>query len=574
MRRLTGIGVSHGVAVGPAVMLMQNPLIIRFAIPEDRIEHEIVRLCEARERSKRQLQEIGARLDRRARAELRYLFDAQILMLDDPLFVNRAEELVRTERTNAEWAVWRSCAALEAVFDDVEDPYLRERKGEMADLSGRLRMNLRSNRDGALFEDVEDGAVLVADQLSPSIAAQIDWAKIQGFATDAGSRTDHTAILARSLHVPAVMALMDISARVAPGTQVVIDGTMSEVLVGPSPEQVAEYRDRRERWITLKKRRERQGTGSARTVDHVEIRIDANIERVADVTAAKQLGAQGIGLFRSEFLLVGGDAPTLAASEDAQYDRYRQLVDQVRPDYVTVRLFSEAALNELTSERPARELRGLQIRALLRASLHGPLRILVPTVSGVGDLRQARALLAESRTMLVERGERSGQVTVGAMIEIPSAAVTADMLAPEADFFSIGTNDLIQYTLGASRSEPRAAALYEPLHPAVLRLIRQVLDAAARFNVPVALCGEMAADPVALPLLIGLGLGTVSMNPAAIPATKHIISQLRFDTLRGMAARVLDLATAAEIEEYLADCLGRDPRDDLSLGSATEGAKT
>lgn len=574
MRRLTGAGVSHGVAVGPAVMLMQNPLVIRFAVPEDRVDHELVRLREARERSKRQLQEIGARLDLRARAELRYLFDAQILMLDDPLFVNRAEDLVRSERANAEWAVWRACTGLAAVFDEVEDPYLRERKGEVADLSGRLRLNLRRNREGALFEDVGDGAVLVADQLSPSIAAQVDWTKIQGFATDAGSRTDHTAILARSLHVPAVMGLRDVSARVAPGTMLVIDGTMSEVLIEPSPEQVAEYRDRRERWVAVKRRRERQGTGPARTADQVEIRIDANIERVADVGAARQQGAQGIGLFRSEFLLAGGDASAVAASEEGQYELYRQLVDQARPDYVTVRLFSEAALDEVVSEQSARELRGIQLRALLRAALHGPLRILVPTVSGVGDLRLARALLAESQTMLEERGARCGRLTVGAMIEIPSAAVTADMLAREADFFSIGTNDLVQYTLGASRSEPRAAKLYEPLHPAVLRLIRQVLEAAGRLNVPVALCGEMATDPVALPILIGLGLTTVSMNPAAIPTTKHIISQLRVETLRGMAAGVFLLTTAAEIEEYLADCLGRDPRDELPLGSATEGAKT
>ncbi|MBI3263133.1 MAG: phosphoenolpyruvate--protein phosphotransferase [Acidobacteria bacterium] len=574
MRRLTGAGVSHGVALGPAVMLMQNPLVIRFAIPEDRVEHEVVRLRDARERSKRQLREIGARLDLRARAELRYLFDAQILMLDDPLFVNRAEDLIRTERANAEWVVWRACSGLAAVFDEVEDPYVRERKGEVADLSGRLRMNLRRARDGALFDEVEDGAVLVADQLSPSIAAQIDWTRIQGFATDAGSRTDHTAILARSLHVPAVMGLMDISARVAPGSMLVIDGTMSEVLIEPSADQVAEYRDRRERWVAVKKGRERQGSGPAKTADHLEIRIDANIERVADVEAARQQGAQGIGLFRSEFLLAGGDGSAVAASEDAQYELYRQLVDQARPDYVTVRLFTEAALDEVAGELSARELRGIQLRALLRAAIHGPLRILVPTVSGVGDLRQTRTLLAESQAQLEGRGETCGPLSVGAMIEIPSAALTADMLAREADFFSIGTNDLVQYTLGASRSEPRAAALYEPLHPAVLRLIRQVLEAASRVNVPVALCGEMAADPVALPVLIGLGLGTVSMNPAAIPTTKQIIAQLRAETLRAVTARVLSLATAAEIEEYLAHCLGRDPRDELPLGSAAEGAQT
>ncbi|MBI1876426.1 MAG: phosphoenolpyruvate--protein phosphotransferase [Acidobacteria bacterium] len=574
MRRLTGAGVSHGVALGPAVMLMQNPLVIRFAIPEDRVEHEVVRLRDARERSKRQLREIGARLDLRARAELRYLFDAQILMLDDPLFVNRAEDLIRTERANAEWVVWRACSGLAAVFDEVEDPYVRERKGEVADLSGRLRMNLRRARDGALFDEVEDGAVLVADQLSPSIAAQIDWTRIQGFATDAGSRTDHTAILARSLHVPAVMGLMDISARVAPGSMLVIDGTMSEVLIEPSADQVAEYRDRRERWVAVKKGRERQGSGPAKTADYLEIRIDANIERVADVEAARQQGAQGIGLFRSEFLLAGGDGSAVAASEDAQYELYRQLVDQARPDYVTVRLFTEAALDEVAGELSARELRGIQLRALLRAAIHGPLRILVPTVSGVGDLRQTRTLLAESQAQLEGRGETCGPLSVGAMIEIPSAALTADMLAREADFFSIGTNDLVQYTLGASRSEPRAAALYEPLHPAVLRLIRQVLEAASRVNVPVALCGEMAADPVALPVLIGLGLGTVSMNPAAIPTTKQIIAQLRAETLRAVTTRVLSLATAAEIEEYLAHCLGRDPRDELPLGSAAEGAQT
>lgn len=574
MRRLTGTGVSHGVAVGPVVMLMQNPLVIRFAIPPDRIDDELTRLRAARERSKRQLHEIGARLNQRARAELRYLFEAQILMLDDPLFVNRAEELVRSEHANAEWAVWRACAGLAAVFDEVEDPYLRERKGEMADLSGRVRMNLRRTRESALFDDVEEGAVLVADQLSPSIAAQIDWTKIHGFATDTGSRTDHTAILARSLHVPAVMGLLDVSGQVSPGTTLVVDGTMSEVLIAPSSAEAADYRGRRQRWVAMQTRRERQGVGPARTLDGVEIRIDANIERVADVEVARQQGAQSIGLFRSEFLLASADAPAIAASEALQVELYRQLFDRGRADSVTIRLFTASALEEVAGDHDVGDLRRVQLRAVLRAAGDGQLNILVPTVSGVGDLRDVRAMIAESRAALERRGDRAGQVAIGAMIEVPSAALTADVLAREADFFSIGTNDLVQYTLGASRTEPRAAALYEPLHPAVLRLIRQVLDAAAGSNVPVTLCGEMATDPVAIPLLIGLGLRTVSMNPAAIPTTKQLIGQLRASELREVAGRAMSLATAAEIEEYLADALGRDPRDELTLGSATEGATT
>jgi len=306
----------------------------------------------------------------------------------------------------------------------------------------------------------------------------------------------------------------------------------------------------------------------------VEIRVDANIERVPDVAVARQHGAQGIGLFRSEFLLAGADAVSIAESEDAQFEHYRQLIDQTRPDPVTIRLFSGAALAELATTRTADDLRAVQLRALLRAAAIGPLRVLVPTVSGVNDLREVRELIAENAAALEGRGQAAGELTVGAMIEIPSAALTADLLASEADFFSIGTNDLVQYTLGASRSEPRAAALYEPLHPAVLRLIRQVLDVANRAGVPVALCGEMAADPVALPVLIGLGLRTISMNPAAIPTTKHLISQLRADLVQRIAERVLSLRTPAEIEEYLAESLGRDPRDELSLGPAAEGAKT
>jgi phosphotransferase system enzyme I (PtsI) len=582
MQRLTGIGVSPGVVSGRAVILIQRAQVLRYRIAKSRVDHELARLADGRTRARQQLTDIRARVAHRRGPELAAMFDAQLLMLDDPMLVPRAEALVREQRVNAEWAVQQVFEEFSAVFDEVADPYLRERKGDVADLVGRLKMNLRrgvaSPRD--LLREIDDASVLIADELTPSLAAQVDWTRVRGFATDAGSRTYHTAILARSLEVPALVGLHEASKIIQPGQMVVIDGSANELIVDPDEEalaRVARSADDHRPAAHSEAERRRPAT----TADGVRIRLDANIEFPDDLAAARYAGAEGIGLYRSEFLLTTRQG---AASEDEQYAVYRSMVEGMAPAPVTVRTFDvdedQLARRSAGSalggswvaevERGSRQgLRGLrlsltrpdlfrtQLCALLRAARQGSLRILFPFVSGVEELREARRMVAEAAAELVRRGETPPAVPIGVMIEIPAAAYTADLLAREVDFFTIGTNDLIQYCLAVDRADERVSRLYEPLHPAILRVILMVRRAAFRQRIPVSLCGEMASDPALLTLLVGLGLREFSMTPGAIAVAKQALAEVRTDDLRALARRVLRLPTVDDIERELAAALGR-----------------
>ncbi len=582
MQRLTGIGVSPGVVVGRAVVLMQRAQVLRYRVAPQRLDAEIERLEQSRLRSRQQLHDIRARVARRRGPDLAALFDAQILMLEDPMVVPRATQLVRDERVNAEWAVHQVFEEFSLVFDEIADPYLRERKGDVADLVGRLKMNLRqdvaSPRD--LLRAVEEASVLIADELTPSLAAQVDWTKVRGFATDAGSRTYHTAILARSLDVPAVVGLHEAIGRIRPGQLVVIDGDEQAIVLDPDEATLAAVA-RRSREQPPPRSGEADRRRPAATADGIRIRLDANIEFPDDLANARYAGAEGIGLYRSEFLLTGSrGAPT----EDYQYQVYRTMLEGMAPSPVTVRTFDvdedQMALRSTDptmggswiaeEERGSRQgLRGLrlsltrpelfrtQIRALLRAARHGTLRVMFPFVSGVEQLREARRIVDDVARELRSTGHIVPPVPIGVMIEIPAAAYTADLLAREVDFFTIGTNDLIQYCLAVDRADERVSRLYEPLHPAILRVILMVRRAANRARIPVSLCGEMASDPALLTLLVGLGLREFSMTPGAIGVAKQVLSELRSEDLRALARRVLRLPTIDEIEQELLSALGR-----------------
>jgi phosphotransferase system enzyme I (PtsI) len=582
VQRLKGIGVSPGVVAGRAVLLIQRAHVLRYQIAPARLDHELRRLEESRGRTREQLIDIQARLAER-RPELSSFFDAQLLMLDDPMLLPRAGGIVREQRVNAEWAVQQVFHEFGAVFEEFADPYLRERQGDVADLVGRLRMNLRTGvatpRD--LLRDLDESSVLIADELTQSIAAQVDWTKVRGFATDAGSRTYHTAILARSLDVPAVVGLHNASEIVQAGQLVVIDGSRSELILDPSPEELARaahHADDHPPPAAVEAERRRP----ASTADGVRIRLDANIEFPGDLATARYAGAEGIGLYRSEFLVTSGVEDI--GDEDRQYEIYRGMLEGMAPGSVTVRTFDVdeeqlasrhsrhplAAGWEPDEARASRQgLRGLrlsltrpdlfriQLRALLRAARHGSLRIMFPFVSSVEQIREARAMIVAAAADLARRGEQVPPVPVGVMIEIPAAAYIADLLAREVDFFTIGTNDLIQYCLAVDRADERVSRLYEPLHPAILRMIVMVRRAASRQRIPVSLCGEMASDPALLTLLVGLGLTEFSMTPGAIPVAKQVLADLRSDDLRALARRILKLATIDEIERTLLATLGR-----------------
>jgi phosphotransferase system enzyme I (PtsI) len=569
---LTGLGVSPGIGIGRALVLKRGTRDLRYRVPEKRVDHELERLTAARARSREQIEQIKARISRRAGADHAYLFDAQLLMLDDAMLMDRAAAIIRTERLNAESALQRALEQISSLFDQAEDTYLRERKGDVADVVGRVCMNLRASGDPAeLFKDVEGPLVLVADEITPSVIAQLEWQRLAALVTDAGSWTYHTAILARSIRIPAVAGLHNASAVVPPGAVVAVDGSTGDVFVDPDEETLAQIRTRQRRREAYEQSLDEYRGLAAVTEDGVPIRVEANIEAPDDAGRARDRGAEGIGLFRSEFLLAGGGHGAMA--EDAQYRAYRTLVESATPGRVTVRTFdvSEAQLRiehlAIEGTRSPLGLRGIrlslaideifqaQLRALLRAAVHGPLRIMFPFVSGIEELRAGRAAVERAAAALRARGEAVPDVPIGVMIEVPSAALTADLLAEEADFFSIGTNDLIQYCLAVDRTDDRVSRLYDPLHPAILRVIRLVARAGRRRGIPVAVCGEMAADPVLLTLLVGLGLTEFSMAPAAIPLAKQVLRALRAGNARRAAGRALRAHTTAEVEGALMDSI-------------------
>jgi phosphoenolpyruvate-protein phosphotransferase (PTS system enzyme I) len=567
--RLRGQGVSPGIGIGRALVVTRGTANLRFRIPERRIDGELARLDTARAQARVQIEHIKQRIAAAVGADHAYLFDAQLLLLDDPMLVDRAAAIVRGERLNAESALQRALDEVSALFDKVDDPYLRERKGDVADVVGRLCMNLRADGDPLdLFRDVEGPLVLVAEELSPSLIAQMDGDRLAAFVTDAGSWTYHTAILARSMHIPAVTGLRHASGLIPPGALVAVDGSTGAVLVDPAPDVLADLEARSIKRRAYERSLDALDDLPSITQDGTVIRIDANVEMPEEAARARERGAEGIGLYRSEFLLAGTGAASL--DEDAQYAVYRRLLDAMAGGRVTVRTFdvTEAQMGLTHGAETTRSplgLRGLrlslsfdevfqaQLRALLRAAAHGPLRIMFPFVTGVEELRAARAAVVQAREALRARGLSAPDVPIGIMIEVPSAALTIDLLAGEADFVSIGTNDLIQYTLAVDRTDDRVSAMYAPLHPAILRILRHVTRGARRRGLPVSVCGEMAADPALLPLLAGLGLREFSMTPAAIPAAKQVVRGMRISDTTRLASRALKAATSADVEKVLAE---------------------
>jgi phosphoenolpyruvate-protein phosphotransferase (PTS system enzyme I) len=569
--RLTGLGVSPGIGVGKALVLKGSTRDLRFRIPAALVDRELARLEEARERSREQIRQIKSRIARSGGPEHAYIFDAQLLMLDDAMLIGRASTIIQSEQLNAASALQHALDEISALFDEAQDSYLRERKGDVADVVGRLCMNLRADDPADLFEGIEGPLVLVADEITPSVIAQLDWQRLAALVTDAGSWTYHTAILARSIHVPAVAGLHDASALIAPGALVAVDGLTGEVFVEPDAEMLAQVTARQRRLLAYEATLEPFRGLPAITEDGVPIRLEANIESPDDAVRALERGAAGIGLFRSEFLLAGSGPSGL--TEETQYAAYRRLIDNAAPGRVTIRTFdvseTQLRLGQVAIEgaRAPLGLRGIrlslamenifqaQLRALLRAAVHGPLRVMFPFVSGLEQLRAARAAVHRAADALRARGETPGTVEIGIMIEVPSAAVTAHLLACEADFFSIGTNDLIQYCLAVDRTDDRVSSLYEPMHPAILRIVRLVARAGRRAGIPVAVCGEMASDPALLALLVGLGLREFSMAPSALPLAKQVVRSLRAAEAREAARRALAARTVKEVERALLDLL-------------------
>ena len=563
---MRGLGVSPGVAVGHALVIERRAVpIFRVIVPAEGVDGEVARLQRAVARSREQLVAIRERVSKEVGRPHGYIFDAHLLMLDDPLLVERAADVIRTDHVNAEWALRTVSEQLRGRFDALSDAYLRERGTDLDDVQGRILMNLRGAGDAPSLSRLPGSFVVVADELLPSEAAELDWDRVLAVATDQGSPTHHTSILARSLGIPAVVGLVSASRDVPPGALVVVDGSRGELVLEPSAPMLAGFRATQER-----DRREDEALQSIRgvpcvTLDGVRVHLLANAEFPDEADTAVLHGAEGIGLFRSEYLLGrSGRWP----SEEQQVEVYRKLLDRLRPWPVTVRTWDVAAEDLApggpTSANPALGQRAsrligrdpapfrAQLRALLRASEDGPLRVMFPFVAGPSDLRVVLDLLTEARQSLRAEGRPCGEeMPVGVTLEVPSAAVTADLLAPDVDFFTVGTNDLIQYLLAVDRVDPRVASLYEPLHPAVLRTIAGIVAAGAAASVPVSVCGEMASEPLHAVMLIGLGVRELSMSAGAIPRVKAVLRCVSAEEARRLAATAMGLSTAASIEAML-----------------------
>jgi phosphotransferase system enzyme I (PtsI) len=564
--RLVGRGVAAGTAIGRAVVAVRDAGQVRYRLAASGVDRERQRLKAARQETRRQLEEISSRISRTVGQAQAAIFAAQLLMLDDPMFTARVDELIRTEKINADWALDRALGELREVFAREGDAWLRERAGDLADVGGRLLRNLRPGRDPLVdfVRELEGPLIVVADELSPSIAAQLDWTKVRGLVCDVGSPTHHTVILVRSLGIPAVVGLGSATQIVSPGQLVAVDGATGEVVVEPGEDALQRWTHRAQvAEVAHRKLDELRGV-AATTADGVRIRLDANLEIAEEVARVIDVGAEGIGLYRSEFLLDRAPASG-AVDESTQAETYRQLLALMSPRPVTIRTFDTGEERWERTERGGghRErfgLRGIraalqhddrfrvQIRALLRAASAGTLRILLPFVTSAAEARQARALIRE----IAREVPAAPEVQIGAMIEVPAAALTAEQIAREVDFLSVGTNDLIQYTLAIDRTDERLSGHYEPREPSVLRLLRMIASAGRRTGKDLSVCGEMAADPLMVALLVGLGFRAFSMTPAAIPVVKRGLRAVDSREAVRLAREALVADSAEDVHVLLA----------------------
>jgi phosphotransferase system enzyme I (PtsI) len=560
---LTGIAASPGIAVGRVWTVDRRRVKTpRREIAPGEVEPELTRLRQALALSDRQLAAVRAKVEKLEGTEHTAIIDMHRMMLKDELLVLEAERLVRDERVNAEWAVKRAIRKIKGAFDDVADPYFKERRADVEYVGERLIRNLMGEAPD-VQEVPPEGAIVVARDLSPAdTALLLHERKVAAFVTDLGTQTSHTAIVARALGVPAVVGVARATAAAERGDWVVVDGGRGVVVLRPEAGERAGYQAARERYLAHERELLSTRDLPATTLDGVTVRLVGNIEFAEEVESLLVHGGEGVGLYRTEFLYMGrADLP----GEEELFRDYRRILEALAPRPVTIRTFDLGADKlpagiRAHAENPALGLRALryclrqpdlfrtQLRALLRAAPHGNLRIMFPMVSGVAELRAARRAVAEVADELRREGTPVELPPVGIMVELPSAALIADRLAKECDFFSIGTNDLIQYTLAIDRQNKDVAYLYRPMHLAVLRTLALICDAGRRAGIPVSMCGEMAGEPLYALVLLGLGLSELSMNGPSIPLVKEVIRAARASDGRALLDRLLDLTADDEID--------------------------
>ena len=563
---LSGLAASPGVVIGEVFRIYDRVDLPRHSIPANGVPAEVHRFLHAVKRVKKDLRSIRERLHLDAHRDGADIFQAHIMMLEDPTMVERIRSHIATHHVNAEAAVADVGAEFMDVFSQSENPYFRERSMDLNDLVQQIVSLLMGEERLDLFNR-ENEVIVVAHNLTPSDTVLMRKSKVLAFVTEAGTRVSHTAILARSLGIPAVVGVGSAITKAETGDQMVVDGTHGRIIMWPDEEQINEYRIEREKSSKIEADLSALRTVDVQTTDGRQIEIAANIEFLEEIELIRKYGAKGVGLYRTEYFYMDReDLP----SEDELFEDYRYMVEQVSPETVIIRTLDiggDKLVPHLNLGGSMDSLMGLrsirlclkypdifmnQLRAILRASEYGNVKIMFPMISGLDELREAKWHLEKAQRLLKEQHiPFDPTVKIGAMIELPAAALSADLLSKEVDFFSIGTNDLIQYTIAIDRRNEETLPLYEPLHPAVLRLVQNVIRVAVDAGIDITVCGEMAGDPVLSILLIGMGFEQLSMSPTVIPEIKKVISSISQQDAQHLVVEIMKLSTAGEIETYI-----------------------
>ncbi|MFH6271942.1 phosphoenolpyruvate--protein phosphotransferase [Staphylococcus aureus] len=563
---IKGIAASDGVAIAKAYLLVEPDLTFDKNEKVTDVEGEVAKFNSAIEASKVELTKIRNNAEVQLGADKAAIFDAHLLVLDDPELIQPIQDKIKNENANAATALTDVTTQFVTIFESMDNEYMKERAADIRDVSKRVLSHIL----GVELPNpsmIDESVVIVGNDLTPSDTAQLNKEFIQGFATNIGGRTSHSAIMSRSLEIPAIVGTKSITQEVKQGDMIIVDGLNGDVIVNPTEDELIAYQDKRERYFADKKELQKLRDADTVTVDGVHAELAANIGTPNDLPGVIENGAQGIGLYRTEFLYMGRDQmPT----EEEQFEAYKEVLEAMGGKRVVVRTLDIGGDKELSYLNLPEEMNPFlgyrairlclaqqdifrpQLRALLRASVYGKLNIMFPMVATINEFREAKAILLEEKENLKNEGhDISDDIELGIMVEIPATAALADVFAKEVDFFSIGTNDLIQYTLAADRMSERVSYLYQPYNPSILRLVKQVIEASHKEGKWTGMCGEMAGDETAIPLLLGLGLDEFSMSATSILKARRQINGLSKNEMTELANRAVDCATQEEVIELV-----------------------
>ncbi|HDC9253698.1 TPA: phosphoenolpyruvate--protein phosphotransferase [Staphylococcus aureus] len=563
---IKGIAASDGVAIAKAYLLVEPDLTFDKNEKVTDVEGEVAKFNSAIEASKVELTKIRNNAEVQLGADKAAIFDAHLLVLDDPELIQPIQDKIKNENANAATALTDVTTQFVTIFESMDNEYMKERAADIRDVSKRVLSHIL----GVELPNpsmIDESVVIVGNDLTPSDTAQLNKEFVQGFATNIGGRTSHSAIMSRSLEIPAIVGTKSITQEVKQGDMIIVDGLNGDVIVNPTEDELIAYQDKRERYFADKKELQKLRDADTVTVDGVHAELAANIGTPNDLPGVIENGAQGIGLYRTEFLYMGRDQmPT----EEEQFEAYKEVLEAMNGKRVVVRTLDIGGDKELSYLNLPEEMNPFlgyrairlclaqqdifrpQLRALLRASVYGKLNIMFPMVATINEFREAKAILLEEKENLKNEGhDISDGIELGIMVEIPATAALADVFAKEVDFFSIGTNDLIQYTLAADRMSERVSYLYQPYNPSILRLVKQVIEASHKEGKWTGMCGEMAGDETAIPLLLGLGLDEFSMSATSILKARRQINGLSKNEMTELANRAVDCATQEEVIELV-----------------------